>query len=130
MWRIYSNMITCTCHCLIYFNGFLFMLSVSCEASILTYDCCKYDENSDFRGSERAARALSTARTLCCSWYSALQFKYTRPKPNIALWDPPGPWLFSFQMKFHYFYGVRSLGPTFLLPPTEYECHWGSWNNS
>lgn len=46
----------------------------------------------------------------------------TRPKPNIALWDPPGAWLFSFQIKFHCLDGAGPLALTILFFSSPSQC--------
>lgn len=45
-----------------------------------------------------------------------------RPKPNIALWDPPGAWLFSFQIKFHCLDGTGPLALTILFFSSPSQC--------
>lgn len=54
---------------------------------------------------------------------ASLRFKYTRPKPNIALWDPLRTWLFFFHIKFRYSKGVVDLVPAVCLHSPVYECH-------
>lgn len=58
--------------------------------------------------------------------YVASQFKYTRPKANIGLWDPTGIWLFSLQMKVHYFDGFHQLDSIF-CPHSLYKSQQSEW---